>query len=579
MEIASRHHAGASLPQRRGQTLPDPLSLAAAVDAMAIIAATDISGTINYVNDKFCLISGYSREELIGQNHRILNSGHHPPDFFKLMWRTIAGGEIWRGEIKNRAKDGSYYWVDTTISPTIDAYGNRSGYLSVCFDITPRKLAEEKLRQQHLQLDTALNHMARGLSMFDKDARLIVCNELYRDYYELPNALTKPGTPFADIIGFYLRQHASSQAEFDAEGLRKWIEGHIKRVSRGETFTHVQHLKDRILRVTYQPLAGGGWVDLQEDITEKERLIEDLNKQQIQLETALNNMARGLSMFDKDARLIVCNNVYRQIYALPEELTQPGTPFAEIIDYYIQREAGPQDATALESRRKWINGHIARVSAGETFSEVQRLKSGRTLLITYKPLTGGGWVDLQEDITERERAEAKITHMAYHDPLTDLPNRSFLGLQLQQALARVRRGEKLAFHLIDLDRFKQVNDTLGHGVGDELLKQVAARLRAAARETDTVARLGGDEFAAAQVGIDGEKEARLFAQRLIRALSKPYNINGHRIVIGASVGVALAPFAGDTTDALLRNADLALYEAKDRGRGTCCIFHKDSKTN
>ena len=412
-----------------------------AFDRLAIIAVTDIKGTIIYANDQFNRISGYSEAELIGQNHRILNSGHHPHTFFKEMWQTIARGNIWRGEIKNRAKDGSTYWVDTAIAPFKDNRGKLRGYASARIDITKQKLAEEKLLAQNIQLDTALN-----------------------------------------------------------------------------------------------------------------------------------NMARGLSMFDSEARLIVCNAIYRQIYDLPEELTQPGTPFSEIIRYHMKRETGHDSRGDIEKQRKWIENHVAKLARGESFSHTQHLKCGRTVLVTNQPLPNGGWVDLQEDITEKERLEARIAHMAHHDALTDLPNRVLLDERLMLELARVRRGERFAFHLLDLDHFKAVNDTLGHPIGDDLLKALAERLRSTARETDTIARMGGDEFAIVQVGIAKEKDVKNFARRLIDVISEPYDIEGHHILVSASIGVALAPADGDTVDQLIRNADLALYRAKELGRGTYCFF-------
>ena len=291
-----------------------------------------------------------------------------------------------------------------------------------------------------------------------------------------------------------------------------------------------------------------------------------------QLDTAFNNMARGLSMFDADARLIVCNKLYREFYDLPEELTEPGTPLPEIIGYYLVREADSDLTEAVANGRRWIEDLTRKLARGETPSRIQHLSDGRTLLVTCRPLTGGGWVDVQEDITEKEQFENRIAHMAHHDALTNLPNRVLLKERLEQALAGVRRGEQLAFHLIDLDDFKAVNDTFGHQAGDELLKALAKRLRPVLRGRDTIARMGGDEFAAVQIGIASKEAVTSFAQRLIRTVSKPYHIGSRRIVIGTSVGIALAPADGDSADQLIQAADLALYQAKKMGRGTYCFF-------
>lgn len=180
--------------------------------------------------------------------------------------------------------------------------------------------------------------------------------------------------------------------------------------------------------------------------------------------------------------------------------------------------------------------------------------------------------DLREETKERARAEAQISHMAHHDALSGLPNRVLFREEMERALARARRGEPVAILCIDLDHFKAVNDTLGHPFGDELIKQAAERLRACVRETDVVARLGGDEFAVVQVGSEQPVGATALAERIIAAVSEPYAIGDHQVVVGASVGVAVAPADGDDPDELLKNADMALYRSKLDGRAVYRFF-------
>jgi diguanylate cyclase (GGDEF)-like protein len=187
-------------------------------------------------------------------------------------------------------------------------------------------------------------------------------------------------------------------------------------------------------------------------------------------------------------------------------------------------------------------------------------------------MADGGWVATHDDITEQQRYEAKIAHMALHDGLTDLPNRTLLNERLEHALGRIKRGNIVAIHLLDLDLFKNVNDTLGHAAGDQLLKAIADRLRGLARDTDTVARMGGDEFAIVQVAIQQPSDAAAFAQRMITAISEPYDIGGDQVIVGTSVGIAIGPSDGVDQDQLLRNADLALYRAKGEGRGKYRFF-------
>jgi diguanylate cyclase (GGDEF)-like protein len=187
-------------------------------------------------------------------------------------------------------------------------------------------------------------------------------------------------------------------------------------------------------------------------------------------------------------------------------------------------------------------------------------------------MADGGWVATHEDVTELRRNEARIAHMALHDGLTDLPNRTLLNKRLEHALARVRPGQIVANHLLDLDLFKNVNDTLGHAIGDKLLKAVADRLRKLGGETDTIARMGGDEFAIVQVAIAQPADAATLAARVIEAIGQPYDVDGHQVTIGTSVGIAVGPADGAHADQLTRNADLALYRAKSDGRGTFRFF-------
>jgi diguanylate cyclase (GGDEF)-like protein len=318
------------------------------------------------------------------------------------------------------------------------------------------------------------------------------------------------------------------------------------------------------------PLAGVGPADL---LLEQKRSLEQLNTW---FEVALNNMVRGLSMFDAEQRLIVCNKSYRQMYSLPEELTLPGTPLTEIVRYHIRQETGRVCPVGEEKFSKWLGEHVARLAEGNSFSQTQHLRSGRTLLVTYQPLADGGWVDIQEDITEKRRTEQKIEWLARHDALTGVANRFHFRETFEQALKDLGKGSALALHWIDLDEFKEVNDTYGHPIGDALLKAVAQRLRTSIRKSDFLARLGGDEFAIIQTGVVRTDQCERLAKRALASISKPYNIMGHAITISASLGIVRAPTHGRTADELLKNADVALYNVKSEGRRGFEIFRRGS---
>ena len=297
---------------------------------------------------------------------------------------------------------------------------------------------------------------------------------------------------------------------------------------------------------------------------------EELRTQDLRFKTALDNMGKGLCMFDAQKHLVVCNDLYAQMYRLPQELLQIGTPHSAVIAHRVISGIlkGEKTNDAVDQKLS----DLKELPADCQSSRIDELADGRLIRVTRQPMPGGGWVATHEDVTERHRTEARIAHMARHDALTDLPNRTEFEERIHTALLRTQNGEHAAILSLDLDRFKQVNDTLGHPVGDALLKIVAERLRRVLREDDTVARLGGDEFAVVQLGAAQPEGATNLAQRLIDAVNAPYEIEGQQIVVGTSVGIAIAPTDGHSVMALLKCADVALYRAKTDGRGRYRFF-------
>jgi diguanylate cyclase (GGDEF)-like protein/PAS domain S-box-containing protein len=281
---------------------------------------------------------------------------------------------------------------------------------------------------------------------------------------------------------------------------------------------------------------------------------------------ALSNMTQGLMMVDGTGQVLVVNRRYCELFGVPSDATGIGMTYGEIVAQALA--SGSITQVDMETMRGWRESAIAD-RAGADFT--WELASGRTLMVTHQPMQDG-WLTTYEDITERRRAAVKLAYMAQYDALTDLPNRTLFRERLNEAMAHTRRGQTLALLCLDLDQFKAVNDTLGHPVGDALLQVVAQRLTERVRETDTVARLGGDEFAIVQGPIDRPTEAADLAERLIAMFDEPFEVNGHQIVIGTSIGIAFAPQDGLDADQLLKNADLAMYRAKSDGRGVYRLF-------
>jgi len=296
---------------------------------------------------------------------------------------------------------------------------------------------------------------------------------------------------------------------------------------------------------------------------------EELRSRNLLLDTALKHMSQGLCMYDEDERVVVCNERYATVYGLPPDAVRPGMSRREIIEMRIA-----QGIWAGASPEEYLSQRTAPIAC--VGGLLQELSDGRTISLMHVPMPGGGWVCTHEDITERRQAQVRIEHLACHDGLTDLPNRVLLREKLQEVLSLMRRGEGVAVHCLDLDRFKEVNDALGHAIGDELLQDFAVRLRHIVREGDTLARVGGDEFVIVQRSVYSPKDATDLAAEVFASLNEPFVLGDHfQIVLGTSIGIVMAPGDGDDADQLLKNGNLALYRAKQEERGRYCFFEKD----
>jgi diguanylate cyclase (GGDEF)-like protein len=312
-----------------------------------------------------------------------------------------------------------------------------------------------------------------------------------------------------------------------------------------------------LLRVWAKQL--GRLIASEAQLAQKSRELEGANQR---LDAAMNNVPLGLCMFDAAGRLIVSNARYSEMYGLSPAMVQPGCLLRDMLD---RREAA--GSFALDPDR-YIVELRTQLALGAPFCAITHLQDGRVISVQNQPVAGGGWVAMHEDITERQRAEKRVAHMASHDALTDLPNRVHFSDRMDELLVALRNSAA-PFNLLlfDLDLFKAVNDSLGHPVGDEVLKAIAQRLRQPDFANYAVARLGGDEFAVLQAD-DGDQcdNAVVLANKLQSALCAPYSIAGHQIVIGISIGIARAPADGASQIELLKNVDLALYHAKSQGR-------------
>jgi diguanylate cyclase (GGDEF)-like protein len=394
-----------------------------------------------------------------------------------------------------------------------------------------------------------LTNMRQGVALLDAELRVLAVNDRLSELLQIP----KPA------IGVDAKTIAAQIAIYDQS--KGWLTHLFENPSARHQEIEVGGV---LVSLTSTPVEDGGWLIQCEDVSMLSGLKKDLAEQSGIFDTALDNMPHGLCMFDADKNLMLCNAAYTRLYCLPERLTQSGTSLKQILDYRVTAGNAPAH------RESYFDVVVEAALKGSTASQNIALVDGRVIKISHKPMENGGYVAAHEDVTEAVRAEEQIKYMAGHDPLTGLPNRTLLREKIDRELAL--SGKTSALLCLDLDHFKEVNDTMGHAVGDLLLKAVADRLTDCLRMGDSIARLGGDEFVVFQADIRSRELASSLAQRIVDVVDKTFIIDGKSIHIGVSIGIAIAPDDGDIADSILRHADTALYKAKANGRGTFCFF-------
>ncbi|HZW75052.1 MAG TPA: EAL domain-containing protein, partial [Caldimonas sp.] len=443
------------------------------------------------------------------------------------------------------------------------------GSIGIRVDITEIKQREAELKVQNMRFDAALQQMSQGLAMFDKDRRLIVCNDRYAHMYGLSPELARPGVRSEDILRHRLKSGVYSGPEAE-----RYLRQRLAEPIGDQPSDRIIELDDgRIIAIARRPSGDGGWVSTHEDITERRRAEQERDRSRKFLDLVIENVPVSIIVRNIDDRRYVLVN------RAGEELL--GFSRREMIGKTAHACLSPEHAVLIDERDDELlrseSSDVLLMEGQEivTAANNRRVVTSRRLVVRGDDGAPLYILSVVEDVTERKRADERIARLASYDSLTDLPNRVLFRQRLDDALKWAHRDGRVAVLYLDLDFFKHVNDSLGHPVGDELLKSVAQRLCGCIRADDTVARLGGDEFAIIQVGVADPADTTALAGRIFTALRAPYDLHGHQLVADVSIGIAMAPDDGREPDQLLKNADLALYGAKADGRGAYRFFEPE----
>ena len=555
------------LGQARQQAAEDwakKLSLAVEQNPASIII-TDIDGKIEFANDTFLATTGYALDEVLGKTPLLVQSDDTPREAYAELWREISAGRIWRGDLQNRRKDGGQYWERVLVAPIKAPDGSIASYIWINEDITELRALFDQLRDSDSRFRGVLATMVEGVAVLSPKGHFIYSN---------PAAENAFGCPDGGLIG-------RRPEELPVERLR--ADGSL--CPPGEfpllvTLREQRELRDitqgirardgsvRWLRVNTCVLRSSGEgshhgvVLTFTDVTERQHAEEQLR---LAFEV-INHTSEGVMVSDAQHRILSINPALERMIGLrnAQIIGRPSGAFVRALD--DASFAAVNDAQV--SGRPWQGEVRLKKKTGRSLHSWAAIAVVRDNENRIKH-----HISVFSDMTERKEAQERIEFLAHHDPLTGLPNRLLLRDRVAQALAQaLRMQNRVALMFLDLDRFKTINDSLGHPVGDALLKEVVERLRTCVRDTDTICRQGGDEFIILLNDVRDSEAVSRIAEKIHLRMTEPVLVGKHQLSTSFSIGIALGPDDASDFDTLLQKADTAMYHAKEAGRNSHRFF-------
>ncbi len=548
----------------RRQLLILNTALSAAASAMVL---TDQEGHLLWANPAFTQLTGYSLEAILGQNPRFLNSGRQDHAFYQTLWQTILNGEIWKGEIVNRRADATLYREEMTITPVRAEGQDITHFIAIKQDISERLAYQEKLQSSEERYREMFEHMSSAAMVFDTvdqgaDFRIKAFN---RAAEEMENVDRD------QVIG------QSLSAAFSVLHLTE-LPVLLRRVFRTGKALHFPptFFKDKALfgwrEGFIYKLSSGEVVVLSEDITPR-KLAEDviwLEKERAQV--TLESIGDAVITTDAQGAITYLNPVAEELTGWANRQAK-GLPLLHVFNIVNENTGqavnNPVAKCLREQRIISLDNHTQLIHrdghafAIEDSAAPIRNREGKVI----------GAVLVFHDVSDKRNLIKQLAHQAHHDALTGLPNRLLFNDRANQVMAQAHRHQlQAAVLFLDLDRFKLINDTLGHVLGDLLLKAAAERLTACLRDGDTVARQGGDEFLILLPDLRQENQAAYVAQKILKLFAEPFHLLEHEVYITPSIGIALFPTDGQDLDSVIKHADTAMYHAKEQGRN-CYRFY------